>query len=372
MPFGYGLIGAGSFGQFCLEQYRQMNDVKIIAIADANRDAAAEAAEKQGVEAAGVDEMLARDDVDLVHIATPPFTHRDLAVRALQHGKHVLCEKPLAVTADDAEAMIAEAGRAKRLLAVNLIMRYNPICEAVRLVMSERLLGQPLHGFFENYAKDEQLSPDHWFWDRGKSGGIFVEHGVHFFDLFESWLGRGEVVAAQQVTRPGKGFVEQVQATIRYTAGDGGSVYVNHYHGFTQTQRMDRQEMRVLCERGSIRLHEWVPTSLEIDAMLPRDAVDRLLEVLPDARIVAEDTFEGDARKVLARHKRYEADGRYKITATSGMDKPSLYGHVVRALLTDQIAVTRDATHQRRISETNGYESLLTAIRAQALADAST
>jgi predicted dehydrogenase len=49
---------------------------------------------------------------------------------------------------------------------------------------------------FLNEAGDEGLGPEHWFWDRDTSGGIFVEHGVHFFDLVASWLGAGHVVAA--------------------------------------------------------------------------------------------------------------------------------------------------------------------------------
>lgn len=368
---GYGLIGAGAFGQFCLEQYRQMDEVRVVAIADANADAAKGAAAKLGVEACGnVAELLSRGDIDLVHIATPPFTHRDIAVQALERGKHVLCEKPLAVTLADAQEMARVAEQRQRLLAVNLIMRYNPLCAAVKQVMDERLLGEPLHGFFENYAKDEPLGPQHWFWSREKSGGIFVEHGVHFFDLYRWWLGDGDVVAAQQVARPGSGppeIQEQVQCTVRHGDGKSG-VYVNHYHGFTQAARMDRQEMRILCERGSIQLFEWVPTRAVVTCLADRKALDRLVELLPDAKVASSEPAEGDARQVTSRHKRYAIDGKYEVHATAGMDKPALYGHVVRALLADQAAAIRDPRHARRITEESGLTSLATAVRASELA----
>ena len=72
------------------------------------------------------------------------------------------------------------------------------------------MLGEVLHGSFENYASDENLPAEHWFWDRAKSGGIFVEHGVHFFDLFAGWLGPGRVEAAQVGVRPGTAIEEHV------------------------------------------------------------------------------------------------------------------------------------------------------------------
>jgi predicted dehydrogenase len=108
-----------------------------------------------------------------------------------------------------------------------------------------------LHGTFENYASDENLGPVHWFWDRSRSGGIFIEHGVHFFDLFAGWLGPGQVVAAQRGLRPGSSppIEEHVHCTVRY----GPSMLVNFYHGFHQTGRMDRQELRLVFERGSVK-----------------------------------------------------------------------------------------------------------------------
>ena len=132
--------------------------------------------------------------------------------------------------------------RAAVLCIANLMQRYNPLFEAVRRLIEAGTLGACLHGWFENYASDEGLSAEHWSWDRAKSGGIFIEHGVHFFDLFEGWLGGGEVVAAQSVRRPGSGIEEQVQCTVRYAGG----VLVNFYHGFTQPGNgSDRQEFRL-------------------------------------------------------------------------------------------------------------------------------
>ena len=78
-----------------------------------------------------VDALLRRDDVDLVYIATPPFLHHPQAMAALEAGKHVIVEKPLALTVAQADAMIAAARQRDRLLVANLMQRYNPLFDAV-------------------------------------------------------------------------------------------------------------------------------------------------------------------------------------------------------------------------------------------------
>ena len=152
------------------------------------------------------------------------------------------------MTVEQADTLIGVAKKTDRVLVANLMQRYNPLYDAVNRLIQSHTLGDLLHGYFENYASDENLPPEHWFWDRSRSGGIFIEHGVHFFDLFAGWLGAGTVVAAERCIRPGSSppIEEQVQCTVRY----GPTVLVNFYHGFHQTGRMDRQEMRFIFERG--------------------------------------------------------------------------------------------------------------------------
>jgi predicted dehydrogenase len=104
------------------------------------------------------------------------------------------------------------------LYVVNLMQRYNPLYSIVKTIINEKILGGFLHGFFENYASDENLGNNHWFWDESKSGGIFIEHGVHFFDMFTGWLGEGKVISAFQLQRPSvkQKINDRVQATVLY------------------------------------------------------------------------------------------------------------------------------------------------------------
>ena len=309
---------------------------------------------------ADVHALAARDDVQIIHIATPPSTHRELAIAALDAGKHVLCEKPLATTLADARRMIDAARTARRFLAVNLIMRYDPLNQAVAGILEAGLLGAPLHAFFENYAGDTPLGPGHWFWKPQISGGIFIEHGVHFFDLFRMWFGPGEVVAAQQSERPAGGIIDQVHCTVRY----GSALLANFYHGFHQSSRMESQETLV-CERaiGSSSGCPRASRSICSQTMLTWTP-----SVARAAREVEESRYEGGEREILARHKSFPADGRFRIRGGAGMSKQELYGHVVRALLADQIRSIEDPQHRRLVSEENGLASLEIAVAADELA----
>jgi predicted dehydrogenase len=107
----------------------------------------------------------------------------------LNAGKHVFCEKPLATTLADAEAVLQRAGELRGVLSVDYIMRTNPLYRLIKQLSGLHTGEQPVLGdlrrcSLENYAADENLGGDHWFWDQNVSGGIFIEHGVHFFDLF--------------------------------------------------------------------------------------------------------------------------------------------------------------------------------------------
>src|SRR3954465_15754167 len=93
-----GVNGCGGFGLFALQHFTQVEGVKLVGMAGTHRPAALAAARRFGVpDVEDVDELLRREDVDLVYIATPPSLHYPQAMAALARGKHVICEKPMAL-----------------------------------------------------------------------------------------------------------------------------------------------------------------------------------------------------------------------------------------------------------------------------------
>jgi len=360
-----GVVGCGGFGLFALQNFTQIPGTEVVGMSESYGPAAEAAAERFGIaEQDDIEKLVARDDVDIIYIATPPFLHHPQVMIALGAGKHVISEKPLALNLQQADEMIAAAREQNLLLVANLLQRYNPLYDAVKRLIDSRLLGEPLHGYFENYAKDEQLPPDHWFWDRGKSGGIFIEHGVHFFDMFAGWFGTGEVVAAQRTVRPGTTFEEQMHCTVRY----GETVLVNFYHGFHQAERMDRQEMRLVFERGDVTLYEWVPTRVRIHAIADEKAVRHIAELFPGARVDVKEDYKAEDRVCHARHKELDVSQRFELTSGEGVQKMARYGELLRAIFEDQAAWIRDRSHVRKITEENGRASLAMAVEADRLA----
>jgi predicted dehydrogenase len=360
-----GVIGCGGFGLFALQQFTQVLGVKLVGMAGTHRPAALAAAARFGVENIDeVGELLRRDDVDMVYIATPPFLHHAQAMAALEAGKHVIVEKPLAMTVHQADELLATARQRDRLLVANLMQRYNPLFDAVAHLVQSRVLGEVLHGFFENYASDENLPAEHWFWDRGKSGGIFIEHGVHFFDLFAGWLGRGRVEAAQVGVRPGTAIEEHVHSTVRH----GDAALVNFYHGFHQAGRMDRQELRLVFERGDATLYDWVPTRLRIHALLDERQTRDLCDLFPGARLDVTASYGGKDRACRGRGKAIDAYQTIELSCGDGQEKSRLYSRLLRSMMEDQVAWIRDRNHRRVVTEANGRESLVTACAADALA----
>ena len=89
---------------------------------------------------------------------------------------------------------------------------------------------------------------------------------------------------------------------------------------------------------------------------------------MPHAEVEEVARFDGGEREILARHKSFPADGRFRIRGNAGMSKQELYGHVVRALLADQICSIEDQQHRRLVSEENGLTSLEIAVEADELA----
>ena len=131
--FGLGLIGCGEFGTFCLEAFSELPEVRIAAVADLRADAARGCAERFGVPACrDSSELIARGDVDVIHVATPPADHHGQVLAAAEAGKNVLCEKPLALSLAQADQMLSAAAGAGTIAPVNFVLRYNAVTEAVK------------------------------------------------------------------------------------------------------------------------------------------------------------------------------------------------------------------------------------------------
>ena len=352
-----GIVGAGGFAKFAAAAFGNISGLKIYSIMDTDKSRAEEFANMLQVSAfTDYDALLSDDHLSVIYIATPPFLHYEQTRKALLAGKHVICEKPAALHAYQAKELAILAEEMGLLYTVNLMQRYNPLYDIVKKIIDEKLLGGFLHGFFENYASNENLGFGHWFWDTRKSGGIFIEHGVHFFDLFSGWLGKGEVIHAVQMHASGDHSVltDRVQAVVLYENG-----FVNFFHGFNQLDVLDRQEMRLQFERGDITLYGWVPTKLKVIGFLSEN------EEIEFKSVLSNYVLSSMGKENFISKNRPTVEG-YKIEAVyhDKLDKQERYSEMLREMMEDQLAWIRDKIHRRRINQENAVQSLIIAEQA--------
>lgn len=362
MTLNIGVIGAGGFAYFATTEFLKVPGVKLLGVFDENL---ANAKRFQELDRSAkiyksLEDICNERAINLIYIATPPFLHYEQSKAALLAGKHVICEKPAATQLIHAIELKEMAEQKNLLFVVNLMQRYNPLYESVTHLVQKKVLGNFLHGFFENYASDEVLTEAHWFWDEKKSGGIFIEHGVHFFDMFSGWLGEGKVVASQKSNRASHPSVwDRFQATVKYEEG-----LVNFYHGFDQPKAMDRQEMRLLFERGEITLYEWVPTQLKMTALCNDEELKNLHDIFPTAKIDFIESYE-QPRTTRGRFKEIKYKFKIKLDTRDSVQKQTLYQELVTKMFVDQIAWMKDRSHKRKIDQHNAVNSLRIAEAAE-------
>ena len=362
----FAVIGAGGFARFAVAQFVKRKAAHLVGIYDSNPEAAgALQSEHSGAKVYGsLEELLGAQEIDLVYIGSPPFLHFEQSLAALKAGKHVICEKPAALEIEHAEQLRQYAADHGLLFVVNLMQRYNPLYAAVKDLIDEKLLGDFVHGFFENYASDEFLSGGHWFWDDARSGGIFIEHGVHFFDMFAGWLGNGEVAAAQRLQRQDyPGIWDIAQCEVIYP----GNAPVHFFHGFNQAKVLDRQEMRLQFERGDITLHEWIPNRLVLQAVCMGADLERLQELFPTATITTLAEWDS-AQQSRGRFKSFQFDRKIRLDTGEIRPKSEVYEGLVRAMFGDQLDWLADRSRTRKIDDRNAVASLATAVDADKMA----
>ena len=176
-----GIVGYGGFGRFLHDAWSKVERADVVAVADT--DPGCDPGDIRFYSA--WQDMLNDDEVDVVAIVTPPSTHAAIACAALGRGKHVLVEKPVATTLEDAARIRDRRDESGCVATVDFMLRFNPIVETIREWCRRECFGRLRRVAVENYAQDESLHPNHWFWNREISGGILVEHAVHFFDVVQ-------------------------------------------------------------------------------------------------------------------------------------------------------------------------------------------
>jgi perosamine synthetase len=221
-PIRIGIVGCGQMGRWHLEAYRQNPRVQVVACADVQVAAAEKLAADVGGRAySSHEELLARESVDGVSVCTIPITHRDIVSDTLAVGVHVLCEKPLATTNAEAEAMTRLAAARGRMLLTAFKFRFFEEVGRARDLIASGALGEIIHARLM-FGGQLEMAETWYARPECAGGGVLLDNGAHAFDLARALL--GEFASLQASVSHHQSLAVEDTAQARGVLARGGIV----------------------------------------------------------------------------------------------------------------------------------------------------
>ena len=254
-----GLIGAGFMGGVHLQAYAGISEVEVVGVADARPENAAAAATVVGARPyATYEDLVANEEVEVVDVCLPTSFHRALAVKAAGDGKHVILEKPIARTLEDAaEILKAFSGEGPRLF-VGHVVRFFPEYVAIKGKVEAGDLGTV------GVVRTSRRSPflmgwNDWYADWRASGGVLLDLVIHDFDFLRWTLGEVERVYARGLLGREYNRLDYALVTLRF---EGGAIA--HVEGHWGYPGAFNYRIEVAGSRALVTADSTEPAPLEL------------------------------------------------------------------------------------------------------------
>lgn len=268
-----GVIGGGSISEFHINPYISNKDSELMALCDSNEQRLALAGEKYGVTNLynNYIDLLQNKDVDAVSICTWNNTHAEMAIAALEAGKHVLVEKPLSLTVEEALAVEEAVKKSGKRLQVGFVRRHGSNTKLLKQFIDQGELGEI---YYAKATCTRRLgNPGGWFSDRSKSGGgPLLDLGVHMIDICWYLMGKPRPVSVSGNAYSKLGNRSNIENLSFYKAADydsslndvedlanalirfenGASLYVDV--SFTLHAKEDELYVKLFGEKGGAEI----------------------------------------------------------------------------------------------------------------------
>ncbi|MDH7601351.1 MAG: Gfo/Idh/MocA family oxidoreductase [Armatimonadota bacterium] len=242
-----GLIGCGGMGMNLARHCHSLEDSKITAVHDRDEKALTRAAAEFGAQAYSSYKKLIASDVDAVIVATPNDSHAPITIAAANAGKHVFCEKPMALRVSDCRAMIDAAEKAGVKLMVGHVLRLIPVFWKTKQIIDSGILGKPFAIAVTRLGGPDSLAAG-WRAAKKHAGGYLYEINVHELDYMRFVMGEPETVFAStgHFTASPVEFEDVAFVHIKYAGGGIGTL---HCGG---SSSIKKYEMMIQCTEGTI------------------------------------------------------------------------------------------------------------------------
>lgn len=273
---GYGFIQSQGHVPAYLQRMKEKGDVEIVAVADiceARRHLVPHTL--PGVRVYTDPDILLEqeaENLDFVDVSTPPAYHADIALAALEKGLHVLCEKPLTCTLEEAERLLRKAKESRRVLFPVHNYKHAPVVKAIRSVIDSGQIGKvrslTLNTFRNTHAKGVTEWKTNWRREkRFSGGGIAMDHGSHTFYLTFDWLNAyPTAITAKMMNHSGGQYDTEDNFSAVLTFPEGSA----HVH-LTWTAGVRKVIYTIQGERGAIRVED---DDIEVSRMVATEGPD--------------------------------------------------------------------------------------------------
>ncbi len=234
---GIAIAGFGRFGALHADVVRDNPDARLIAICARSSGSLQKAAQLGVFVTGSFTQVLSRPDVDAVIIAVPNHLHFEFALAALQAGKHVLVEKPMALTAKEADTLLQAAAQEHVVLAVGHELRFSPLWKEVRARIQQGQIGTPRSVVLKLWRGPFRQGAGGWRYDRSRVGNWLFEEALHFLDLARWFMENGRnpvvrVTAKASSCTEGGDLSEDTSVTLMEWANGAWGVVVQSVVGY--------------------------------------------------------------------------------------------------------------------------------------------
>jgi UDP-N-acetyl-2-amino-2-deoxyglucuronate dehydrogenase len=255
---GFGIVGAGIIAAVHADAIALLPDARLIAVTDVAAGAAGNLAAARGCAAEpSLDDLLARRDVDVVCVCVPSGLHAEVGVRAAKAGKHLVVEKPVDVTLEAADRLIAAARQAGVALTVMSQHRFDPGVTELKRLIDDGALGTLVLGEASTkwYRTQAYYDSAPWRGTSAMDGGALLNQGIHYVDLLRWCMGPVTEVTAVCTTQAHRIEVEDTAlAIVKFASGAVGTIGATTaaYPGFPQRLEITGTNGTVTVEDGRL------------------------------------------------------------------------------------------------------------------------
>ena len=281
---GWGLIGCGDIARKRIAPaLRDLDQCDLVAVSRGQSELAESFAKEFGARKwfGAWSELLRDSEIEAVYIATPVHLHAEHTIAAAEAGKHVLCEKPLAMNPGECDRMMAACHANKVTLGVAYYRHFYPVIERTKEIIQSGEIGEPVLAQINafEYFNPEADNPRHWLLEKNRSGGgPMFDFGCHRIEVLVNIL--GPITKVKAITSNvlfGREVEDTATALFQFERGTSGVLSISH------AAREAQDTLEIFGSRGSIR----VPVLNKGTMQVTSDAGERIETHPPDANLHA-------------------------------------------------------------------------------------